>query len=172
MTGEGVPRDRTIVTPVSLVDFVPTILEAAGVPAEEDDQVDLPGTSLFDVLAGSDTAERTVFGEYHGEGAISGVFMLRRHRWKYIHYVGLPPQLFDLETDPEELIDLANDPAHAETLASFERQLRTIVEPEAIDAQAKADQAALIERHGGEQAVIGRGSSGATPPPGAEPIFG
>jgi len=43
--------------------------------------------------------------------------MLRFGTWKYCHYVGAPPQLFDLATDPEELTDLASDRRFATTLA-------------------------------------------------------
>ena len=32
--------------------------------------------------------------------------MVRTHRWKYIHYEGFRPQLFDLQSDPQELTDL------------------------------------------------------------------
>ena len=30
----------------------------------------------------------------------AGTYMLRQGRWKYVHYVGHAPQLFDLEADP------------------------------------------------------------------------
>ena len=39
--------------------------------------------------------------------------MVRTQRWKYVHYEGLRPQLFDLEHDPDELLDLGTDAAHA-----------------------------------------------------------
>ncbi len=41
--------------------------------------------------------------------------MLRRGKWKYHHYVGFPPELFDLE-DPEETRDLAGEAAYAPVL--------------------------------------------------------
>jgi hypothetical protein len=37
--------------------------------------------------------------------------MLRSARWKYIYWEGFPPQLFDLENDPQELKDRGRDPA-------------------------------------------------------------
>ena len=40
--------------------------------------------------------------------------MVRGTRWKYIHYEGVRPQLFDLENDPHEYVDLGTDPSHAE----------------------------------------------------------
>jgi hypothetical protein len=47
-----------------------------------------------------------------------------------------------------------------------------MLDPEAVDARAKADQAAIIERHGGREAVLARGSFGATPPPGEKAELG
>ena len=43
---------------------------------------------------------RTVFSEYHAAGSITGAFMVRHGSFKYVYYVGMPPQLFDLEADP------------------------------------------------------------------------
>ena len=37
---------------------------------------------------------------------------------KYVHFVGLPPVLFDLKADPGETTNLAGDPAHASTCAT------------------------------------------------------
>ena len=47
-----------------------------------------------------------------------GRFMLRVGKWKYCHYVAYRPQLFDLESDPEELGDLAGDARFADILAA------------------------------------------------------
>ena len=110
---------------------------------------------------------RSSFSEYHAVGAPSGAFMLRQGRWKYHYYVGYPPELFDLASDPEETTDLAGDPAHAATLSRMEAALRAIVDPEAAHAQALADQAALVARFGGREAAFAVGTPGATPPPGA-----
>ena len=44
--------------------------------------------------------------------------MLRRGRFKYVHYVGYQPQLFDLVADPDEERNLAGDPGYADVLAS------------------------------------------------------
>ena len=44
--------------------------------------------------------------------------------------------------------------------------LRGMVDPEAVDRRAKADQAALVERFGGREAVLNWGHGGATPTPG------
>ena len=64
---------------------------------------------------------------------MSGAFMLRTGRWKYIHYVGFEPELFELETDPEETTSLAANPDFADVAESFDRRLRAICDPEATD---------------------------------------
>jgi choline-sulfatase len=78
------------------------------------------------------------------------------------------PQLFDLQDDPQELQDLAQDPARQAVLAQLQAELRSICDPEEVDRRAKADQADIVERNGGREAVIRRGTFGATPPPGTD----
>ena len=165
VAGPDVPAGKVCRTPVSLVDGYPAILECLGVPAEPEDSA-LPGRSLFQTLSRPDEPGRWVFGEYHAGGAKTGAYMLRRGRFKYIHYVGFPPELFDLEADPEELRDLAPGPAHQDALREFEALLRSIVDPEETDRRAKRDQAALVERHGGREAIINRGTYTWSPAPG------
>ena len=127
-----------------------------------------PGRSLLRVANG-DSPERTVLSEYHAVAAITGTYMIRMGKWKYVHYVGHPPQLFDLEADPEEADDLGRDPAHAGVVAACERRLRAVVDPEAASEPAFADQQAKIDAHGGEEAVLGRGHFPYTPAPGEAP---
>lgn len=163
MRGPGVARTR-VATPVSLVDAHPTILDAAGVAPHPDD-ADLPGRSLLGDL----DPDRTAFSEYHAVGSTTGIFMVRFGRYKYIHYVGHRPQLFDLEADPLETDDLALDAAHAATVAEGERRLRAICDPDAVSAKAFADQEARIEALGGVDKVLNSGSFPYTPAPGEAP---
>jgi choline-sulfatase len=97
--------------------------------------------------------------------------MLRRGKYKYIHYVDYMPELFDLEADPEELINLSEDADQKALVAEFEKILFSMLDPEGVDKRAKADQAALIERHGGREAVLNKGSYGPTPAPGEKIVF-
>jgi choline-sulfatase len=79
--------------------------------------------------------------------------------------------LFDLESDPDETHDLAPDPQYASVVAEYEKKLRALLSPEAVDAGAKKRQAEQLDRYGGREAVIARGDLGFSPPPGVRPEF-
>jgi choline-sulfatase len=168
-SGPGVPAGRVITTPVSLVDVSPTVIEAVG--AEPPSwAAAAPGRSLLRIAAEPDQ-DRSVFAEYHAVGSRRGYFMLRRRDAKYVHYVDGPPQLFDLRSDPLELRDLASDPAHGPLRMDMERELRALVDPEAVDERARADQRKVIERLGGRAALEARGAFDNSPVPGEKPAF-
>ena len=151
-------------TPADLLDLFPTILAGAGLdPARE--MQGRPGKSLFEVAAEPAQPERVVFSEYHAAGSNTAGFMVRKGRWKFHYYVRYRPELFDLETDPEELHDLAGDRSYAQVLRDMEAELRRICDPEAVDAQAKRDQQSMIERLGGVRVAAKMGAGGATPVP-------
>ena len=149
-------------TNVGLIDLYPSFLDALGVPRSDEDR-QRPGRSLFEIAGEADDDTRIGFSEYHAVGAPSAGFMLTRGRFKYHHYVGYPPELFDLQDDPEETRDLAGDPAHAQVIAGFEAALRGMLDPEAVDRRAKDDQNALIARFGGREAALRLGYPGETP---------
>jgi choline-sulfatase len=161
VAGPGLPRGKVVDVPVSHVDCAPAILDAAGATPLGP----LSGHSLFDIANGA-TPARPVLCEYHAIGSSSGGFMLRHGRYKYCHYVGRPPQLFDLDRDPEELVDLASDAGHAGILRQCEARLRDVLDPEAVDARAKTRQASLLEAFGGREKALARGDLGFTPAPG------
>ncbi|HJN07889.1 MAG TPA: sulfatase-like hydrolase/transferase [Pirellulaceae bacterium] len=169
LAGSDVPRGHVTDDPVTLVDCYQTILQCAGISLNEVEQ-QLPGSSLWPIAAG-EQLDRAAFSEYHAVATRSASYMLRRGKMKYIHYIGDRPQLFDLEADPDETNDLAEVPAFATVLAELEAELRTILDPEAVDARAKADQQARIEEFGGREAVLARGTFTNSPAPGETPIF-
>ena len=171
MSGPDVPAGKVVNTPISLIDCYPTILEAVGC-APPDDGIERPGESLW-AFAASDDRERTVFSEYHAIGSRNAYYMLRDRRCKYIYHVGAPAQLFDLVADPDELYDLAlaADLETGNLLAEYEARLREILDPEAVDRRAKADQARRIESLGGREAVVARGVFTNSPAPGEVPRF-
>ena len=169
LAGPGVPAGQVSDDPVSLVDCHPTILEAVGVDPDEQDG-ELPGRSLWSIADGQPLG-LAAGSEYHAGGMTCGSFMIRHGRYKYIHYVGEPPQLFDLERDPMELVDLADDPESAEVLQRMESLLRDMRDPDEVDSRAKSDQSELVSSHGGRDAVLARGTFVNSPVPGEEPRF-
>ncbi len=160
LAGPGVAQ-RECRTNASLVDILPTVLDAMGVPMPA---ADLPGRSLLD-LAAADDAPRDVLAEYHAVGSVSGAFMLAGDRFKYHHYVGFEPELFDLAEDPEETHSVHARPQYAGTLAAMRERLAAILDPEAVDRLAKDDQNRVVERFGGREAALREGLIGATPVP-------
>lgn len=171
LNGPGVPAANVVDTPTQLLDVFPTVLEAVGATATDEDR-SLPGSSLFALAEGLQPT-RDILSEQHSAGARSAVYMLRHGHHKYVKYMqpGYPAQLYDLQTDPLELCDLGGDAAHAGTLARCDAALRAILDPQAVDAAAKAHQQALLEAGGGIDAIIERGSPGYTPAPGERPEY-
>lgn len=151
--GPGFSSGRRVGTGTSLLDLAPTVLEVTGVCEE---QYDGPGTSLYRIANEPDDLDRTILSEYHDGGSTTGAFMVRWDRWKYIHYVGHSPQLFDLLHDPDELHNLAtdrvNDPTVILALKEGERRLRAICDPEEVNTLCFVDQGRRIEELGGKQA--------------------
>lgn len=163
--GPGVPEGRVVRQLASHVDLYPSLIESTGVGAVEADRT-LPGRSLFTAIDGAEDPRRPVFAEFHAQGSKTGAFMLRAGNDKLVYHVGMPAQLFDLATDPNELHDLVESGRAGDRLAALERQLRTICDPEAVDARAKADQRRMAEHWGGPERLRGEDNIVFTPPPG------
>lgn len=158
LRGPGVPEGRVVDTPVSLVDCHQTILENAGIHVDEnvnESDKALPGHSLLSIAAGAQP-DRNIISEFHDGGSPSGYTMIRVRNWKYIYYVGYPPQLFDLGSDPREDNDRAGDPTCKSVLDECESRLRDRLDPEKVNAQAFSDQAIALEKLGGREAVLAR----------------
>lgn len=137
--GPGV-KHGTIDESCSLVDILPTFLDIAG-GEKPTLGAPLDGRSLWPLATGAAASgDGEAVGEYCAECASHPVFMIRRGMWKYIHCDVDPPQLYDLETDPQELNNLARDPAHAETAESFAREVTARWDSETIRLNVIATQ--------------------------------
>jgi choline-sulfatase len=113
---------KSIDTPTSLLDLLPTFVElAGGSPSELPTPLD--GASLLPFALGASEPDRRVYAEYAAEGSIEPTVMIRAGAFKYVYAESDPPMLFDLRTDPQEVTNLALDPAAAEVAA----QLRAAV---------------------------------------------
>jgi arylsulfatase A-like enzyme len=130
------PGGRTVEAFTESVDVMPTIVALAGgdPPGHLDGR---PLTAFLDGGAPSDWRD-AVHYEYDfrevATGAAEAALGLdldscslavhRDARFKYVHFAGLPPLLFDRDDDPDELIDRSADPAYAAIrLACAERLL-------------------------------------------------
>ena len=111
------------------IDFAPTILSCAGLPAPESMQ----GRSLTPLL------EKTIpdwrpdfFYEHHFiPNRIPESEAVRSQRWKYIHWLAPKAgveELYDLSRDPLERNNLVGDAAHGETLATMRRRWKELRE--------------------------------------------
>jgi arylsulfatase A-like enzyme len=71
--------------------------------------------------AGSDLLERA-FGLTLEECSIA---VLRDDHGKYVHFAGLPPIFFDLDTDPVQITNVANDPRYASHVLAYAQRMLT-----------------------------------------------
>jgi arylsulfatase A-like enzyme len=141
------------------IDVVPTILDAlgvAGAPHRIEGRSLLPLTrgepgtlrdAVFSELDYGFRRARRVLGRAVGE---CRGFMVRTEEWKYVHWTGFRPQLFDLDADPRELLDLGADPGLAEVRARMRERLfdwlgsgkrRTTISDEAVSRGTDAHRA-------------------------------
>ena len=150
LSGPDIPKSNTVEALASLVDIYPTVLQAVG--AKDDDE-GRPGFAL-QLLMDSADADRGIVSEYHDGGSPVGMFMLRKGRWKYNCYPGYPPELFDMANDPDELCDLSQDPTYAADLQLCHDAMNGLLNPSEVNDLAFADQAELITRLGGVEAIV------------------
>ena len=107
---------------IEAIDLLPTFLDAVDSKASKHC---LEGQSLIPILRGEKISKwkDSVFSEIDYSfnearkilnlGASDArAYMIRNLKWKYIYYKGFPPQLFDLENDPDEFEDLGQSPDH------------------------------------------------------------
>ena len=107
--------------PVSIVDWMPTLLELTG---NETYFEKLPGRSLVPLM--EDPAltwpDRTIIADYACDGTRVPMRMVRRGRWKAGFAPGLAPTLYDLVNDPHEWHDLGVDASRQTVLAELREE--------------------------------------------------
>lgn len=102
----------------SLVDILPTLLEAAGGGVEILGEP-IDGRSLMPLARGEEDNDSEALGEYCAEMTHYPVFMIRRGKYKFIHCEADPAQLYNLDEDPLERNNLALDPIYKEQINNF-----------------------------------------------------
>lgn len=164
MCGPEVPAAGVASQIASHVDLFPTLVEAVGASLADAD-ANLPGVSLWPAVAGREEA-RLGFAEFHAQSSKTAGFLLRDGDDKLIYHVNMPRQRFDLKADPQETNDLAAGGGEDAVADALEAKLRAMLDPEAVNQKAMADQLAHADRHGGVDAVRDRGTFSYTPVPG------
>jgi choline-sulfatase len=118
MAGPGVPDGQRVKSNCSLIDILPTLIDIAsggdwhGYPDAPDGESLLP-------LFSAENPERIAVSELFSEGVAAPYVMLRKGRFKFTFVDHDPPQLFDMEADPDELNDLAGSLDHAALVQKF-----------------------------------------------------
>ncbi|UIK06437.1 choline-sulfatase [Neorhizobium galegae] len=138
IAGPGVPAALHL-APVSNLDVTPTLCDLAGISMDEIKPW-TDGESLKPMMEGT-ARTSPVLMEYAAEGSHAPLVAIRAGKWKYIHCLLDPDQLFDLDSDPKELNNLADDPDFAEVVALFRRQREERWDMGAFDAAVRESQA-------------------------------
>jgi choline-sulfatase len=143
IAGPGLPKGKTIATAVSHVDLVATMLDLAGA----DRRGGLRGHSLVPMARGeSGPHPGFAFSESHSEGNCTGSFLIRKGDWKYIHFAGGEPLLFNLKADPGEFQNLAARPDHAAVRTELHAHLCSLLDPDKVSDASFRRQNAVLKR--------------------------
>jgi choline-sulfatase len=127
-SGPGMPKGKTIETPVSHVDMVATMMELGGAATDG-----LRGHSLAPMAHGQASSHPGfAYSESHSEGNCTGSFMIRKGDWKYLYFTGGEPLLFQMKDEMGEFVNLARDKKLADVRKELHGHLTSLVDPDAV----------------------------------------
>lgn len=130
---------RRVDTPVSTLDLSATLADLAGVDLSEVAPWS-DGESLLALLHGGGQ-HGPVLMEYAAEGSQAPLVTIRDARYKFTHCELDPPQLFDLEADPDELDNLASAAEYAPLVDEFMTRVRERWDMQRFDLEVRDSQA-------------------------------
>ncbi len=115
--GNGRPSPRV----VEALDFYPTLVELAGLPAVKG----LEGSSLVPLLNQPDAPwDHPAYTVWSENGRTLHGVAVRTDRWRYAEYEDGGAMLLDLQNDPQELKNVADDPQFAAVRLALSEQVR------------------------------------------------
>lgn len=143
---------------VSLLDLMPTLLDAAHGTAYEDLAEPLDGQSLIPALEGDPSGLGDVaISEFAADGSTGPSRMVKKGPWKFMYLEGVDVRLYNLDADPLEQSDLADNPDFAGIRADLEAILFRNWDPEALRSTIALDQQRRLRVHrstGGEPTYV------------------
>ncbi len=128
-------RGRKVEAFTELVDITPTILDWLGLemPHEVSGHSLMPGSLArhrrtgATPCSGSSTSvrptrrrQRQALGITSDQATLN---VIRDQKFKYVHFTGLPPLLYDLTRDPGELVNVVAEPAYLPIVAEYAQKL-------------------------------------------------
>ena len=131
------PAGHRVDEVVSLVDLIATVVEITGAAPI----TPLDGDSLLPLMRGeAEDWKDEAFSEYLAHGVARPVAMLRRGRYKLIYSLGDAPQLYDVQTDPNEFNDLAGDTAYQSIVEDLQADLLSHWDPVDLEQRVQRSQ--------------------------------
>jgi arylsulfatase len=109
--------------PISSADFLPTVLDLAGVSIPKQ----LEGVSMLPALMGQRPMRRYLFAEVHRGVSLGGGFwqLILTDRWKFVQFTGRSgSHLYEIKNDPHEAVDLIDDPNYHGVMVRMRGKLK------------------------------------------------
>jgi arylsulfatase K len=167
IAGPGVPQGVVVTNLTSLLDIYPTLMGMVGgiAPSYLEGHTLMPwlvddhkAASLFS----KEMAVRPnwVTAQYHSNMGNTGSFMLRQGPWKLITFgqngarfngscgedCSYPPQLFNVESDPDEIKDVSRTDAGKAVVMAMDKLLNSVVDYQAVDLECKREDKKLYQK--------------------------
>jgi len=125
MRGEDLPKGKTVEGMVRSIDLVPTLLNLAGISAEE---YDFDGSNLLPVIEKGEAKGREVYSEdlfeARGKGALQSI---RTDDFKFIRNLTLgTEEYYDLHKDPQEKNNII-EKVDKETIINLRKKLNAFL---------------------------------------------
>ena len=130
--GRGVPAQR-INRLTSLVDVIPTLIDALGLPISEADRAQMEGVNALDLATPRQFAfSQRTFAPREKQWGPGQKFSLMSRDWKYLFATEAEDELFDLRTDPNEIENVIG--RNPREYRALQRELRSLLASYAEDS--------------------------------------